>query len=182
MIYDHLKNAQLYFSLGGRIEKALKYLSETNFTNVEPGKYEIEGDNIFALVQAYDTKPLSSGRWEAHKNYIDIQYIILGKEKIGFTESSKVIIIEEYDESTDYAIYKGDGNFLYADEGHFVILFPTDIHMPGIAINIPRPVKKVVVKVKTDTAADNLPDKDNDIQAVEEKEQPLTEDTQQTLG
>ena len=150
MVFDRLKNANNYFQLGEKIAKALQYLSQTDFTNMEPGKYEIDGENIFALVQTYNTKPYSAGKWEAHKKYLDIQYIVSGKEKIGFTETTKVIVMEEYNEENDYTIFKGEGNFLIADEGHFAIFFPSDVHMPGMAINIPKEVRKVVVKVRTD--------------------------------
>jgi len=150
MIFDQLRNSQLYFPLGERITKALQYLSQTDFTNVEPGTYEIDGENIFAIVQLYNTKPSSSAKWEAHKKYIDIQYIVSGKEKIGFTDSKKVIVLQEYHAGNDVTLYKGEGNFLTAVEGQFAIFFPTDIHMPQLAINIPHEVKKVVVKVRTD--------------------------------
>lgn len=60
------------------------------------------------------------------------------------------MILEEYDNRKDVAIYKGEGHFVNLEEKHFLILFPTDVHMPGIAINIPKAVKKVVVKVSTD--------------------------------
>ena len=155
MIFDRLKNVSQYFPLGEKIAKALQYLSKTDFTNVEPGKYEIDGDNVFALVQTYNTKPFSVGKWEAHTKYIDIQYIVSGKEKMGFTETSKVIVLEEYNEEKDYAIYKGEGNFLIAEEGHFAIFFPSDVHMPSMAINIPKEVKKVVVKVRVKEIEEN---------------------------
>jgi YhcH/YjgK/YiaL family protein len=150
MIFDRLKNAEQYFPLGEKIEKALHYLSNTDFTNVEPGTYEIDGENIFAIVQLYNTKPSSSAKWEAHKKYIDIQYMVAGKEKMGFTDSKKVIVLQEYHAGNDISLYKGEGNFLTADEGQFAIFFPTDIHMPQLALNIPHEVKKVVVKVRTD--------------------------------
>jgi YhcH/YjgK/YiaL family protein len=148
MILDQLKNAKLYFSLGERISKALQYLETTNFSNLEPGRYDIDGDNIYAMISVYNTKPLSSTKWEAHKKYIDVQYVFSGKEKMGVTSPDKVIPIEEYSVNNDCTIYKGDGNFIYVDEGSFAIFFPTDIHMPGISINIPKEVAKVVVKVK----------------------------------
>jgi YhcH/YjgK/YiaL family protein len=150
MIFDNIKRAGLYYSLGEKITKALQYLSQTNFANVEPGKYEIDGQEIFAIVQTYNTKPLSVSKWESHKNYIDIQYIVAGQEKIGYTESSKAFVVQEYNPEKDCTIYKGNGNFLTAEEGHFAIFFPSDIHMPSIAINIPKEVKKVVMKVKVD--------------------------------
>ncbi len=150
MVFDKIKNAKLYYSLGEKIQKALQYLSETDFSIIGPGKYGIDGDNIYALVEEYNTKPLSAGKWEVHKKYIDIQYVASGREKIGVSEFEKVIIIEDYDEDKDCAIYKGDGNFLLVDEGHFTIFFPTDVHMPRLSINVPKPVKKVVVKVSVD--------------------------------
>lgn len=150
MVFDKIKNAKLYFPLGEKIQKALQYLTETNFSTIEPGKYEIDGENIFALVQEYNTKPLSAGKWEAHRKYIDIQYIASGREKIGVSEFEKVIIIEDYNEDKDYAFYKGDGNYLLVDEGYFTIFYPTDVHMPGLSINIPKQVKKIVVKVSVD--------------------------------
>jgi YhcH/YjgK/YiaL family protein len=150
MILDQLKNAKLYFSLGERIERALQYLGTTDFSNLDPGKYDIDGENIYALVSVYNTKPLSSVKWEAHKKYIDIQYVESGKEKIGITSTDKVIPIEEYSENNDCTIYKGDGNYIFVDEGSFAVFFPTDVHMPGISINIPKEVKKVVIKVKVE--------------------------------
>lgn len=162
MIFDQLKNAPLYFPLGERIARALQYLAQTDFTNVEPGTYEIDGENIFAIVQEYNTKPSSSAKWEAHKKYIDIQYMVSGKEKMGFTDSQKVIVLQEYRQGNDITIYKGEGNFLIAEEGHFAIFFPTDIHMPQLALNIPKEVKKVVVKVRTDFVAVSKDSIDNE--------------------
>lgn len=175
MVFDRLKNSSQFFPLGERITKALQYLSQTDFTNLESGKYEIDGENIFALVQTYNTKPFSAGKWEAHKKYIDVQYIVSGKEKMGFTETTKVIIMEEYDEEKDCAIYKGEGNFLIADEGHFAIFFPSDVHMPGMAINIPKEVKKVVVKVKTEFAVNSLQAAVEPVERIIEEQEPSEE-------
>lgn len=150
MIYDHIKNASLYYPISERIQKALIHLSKTNFENVEPGKYEIEGDEIFLIVSEYNTKPFSAAKWEAHKKYIDIQFMIHGKEKMGFADTSKMVVIEPYDDERDYVILKGEGNYLIAEEKHFAIFFPGDAHVPSVAVNIPKQVKKVVVKVLTD--------------------------------
>jgi YhcH/YjgK/YiaL family protein len=150
MIYDNLKNANIYFTLNEKIQKALSYLQTTDFKQLEPGKYEIDGTDIYASVSDYNTKPLSSGKWEGHKKYIDIQFMVSGTEKIGFTEIKKVTELQGYDSDKDCTIYKGEGTYINIEEKHFCILFPTDIHMPGIAIHIPKPVRKVVVKVKTD--------------------------------
>lgn len=150
MIFDQLRHANNYFALGERVQKALEYLVNTDFNKIEPGKYEIDGDEIYAVISQYDTKPLTSGKWEAHKKYIDIQCVIDGKEKIGYTFATKTIVTQNYDDEKDIMFFKGEGLFLTVEPGYFAILFPSDIHMPGIAINISTPVKKVVIKVKVD--------------------------------
>ncbi len=162
MIFDQLKNAHLYFPLGERIQKALEYLMSTDFSGIEPGKYEIDGEDIYAVVSQYDTKPITAGKWEAHKRYLDIQSVVEGKEKIGYSFSNKTIVTQPYDEYKDIMFLKGEGNFLIAEAGYFTILFPSDIHMPGIAMNISTPVKKVVLKVKLDLPVETVQIKEID--------------------
>lgn len=151
MIFDQIKNAELYFQINERFKKAFEYLRTTNFENVEPDKYTIDGDEIYAIVQQYDSKPLTSGKWEAHKKYIDIQYMVSGKEKMGYSHKNKMIVTHEYNKDKDALYLKGEGNFLTAEAGYFAIFFPSDVHMPCIALNLSTPVKKVVVKVKVDS-------------------------------
>ncbi len=150
MIFDQLKNAELYLQINNRFRKAFDYLKSNDFNNIEPGKYEIDGEDIYAIVQQYDTKPMSSGKWEAHKKYIDIQFMVSGKEKMGYSHKNKMIVTHEYNSDKDALYLKGEGNFLVAEAGYFAIFFPTDVHMPCIAINLSTPVKKVVIKVKSD--------------------------------
>jgi YhcH/YjgK/YiaL family protein len=99
-------------------------------------------------VQQYQTKPLAEGKWESHRKYIDVQYVEEGVERIGWTPVAGLTVTEPYDEAKDIAFYQGDGDFVTVPAGSFVILFPDDAHMPGIAVDKPSPVKKVVVKVR----------------------------------
>jgi YhcH/YjgK/YiaL family protein len=180
MVFDNIKRASTYYSLGEKITKALKYLGETDFVNLEPGKYEIDGKDVFAIVQTYNTKPLSACKWESHKNYIDIQFLISGQEKMGYTESTKAYVVQEYDAEKDCTIYKGNGNFVTVEEGHFAIFFPSDIHMPSIALNIPKEVKKVVVKVSVDKVEIVEPiTEENITYEVPKEESPTQESTEQ---
>ena len=78
MIIDSLKNAKLYYGLGERIEKGLKFLENTDLSEYKNGKYEIDGEKIYVSVQDYETKPLEPGKCEPHRKYLDIQYIIQG--------------------------------------------------------------------------------------------------------
>lgn len=150
MIIDQLKNASLYFRHLGmtkKIETALAYLLDTDLPNMRPGRYEIDGSDIFALMQNYETKPKEDGFWEAHRQYIDIQYVIKGAELIGYANIAH-LKSGEYDDAKDLLVLYGDGVFLEVRAGTFVILMPQDAHMPGIAVNTPQSVAKIVVKVR----------------------------------
>ncbi len=146
MIIDKIENAKFYYGLGERIKKGLEYIRNANLESMENGKYEISKDEIFISVQDYYTKPESEGKFEAHKKYIDIQYIISGEEKLGYTNISNCTKLTDYNESDDIEFLEGKGSFLNASKGMFLIFTPEDAHMPCISINEKTYVKKAVVK------------------------------------
>ncbi len=148
MIVDNIKNAALYFGMSQRIEKALRYLQQHDFTTMDTGKYEIDGNDVFALIQKYDSNPLSAGLWEAHRNFIDVQYVANGAEQMGYAFIEPMKVSKEYDPEKDCLLLEGKGNMLVCNQGTFAIFGPADAHMPCIAIDAPHPVVKVVVKVR----------------------------------
>jgi len=148
VIIDQLSNSHLYSGLGERINKAFAYLKETDFSKMELGKYEIDGNDIFALVNEYNTKDESEGKLEAHKKYIDVQFVAKGSELMGYAPLENQKVIDEYNEQNDITFYSGKKTFTLVDEGMFAIFFPTDVHLPGIKLNEKTYVKKVVIKVK----------------------------------
>jgi len=147
MIIDHLKNASQYAGADKRLVAALQYLQDTDLHSVPPGRYEIEGSDVFALVQEYESKPKNQGKWEAHRQYIDVQYVARGAELMGYAHLDR-LKPGAYDASRDFLPLEGEGDFFEMREGTFVILSSQDAHMPGIAVPLPQPVKKVVVKVR----------------------------------
>ena len=148
MIIDQLSNAYSYVGINQRLDAAFDYLRKTDLSKVEPGTYEIDGRKIYVMVQQYDTKTKEKGRWEAHRKYIDVQYVHKGEERFGYSNLLD-LRAGAYDEAKDFLSLQGEenGDFFVVREGAFVILFPQDGHMPGIAVTSPRPVKKFVVKV-----------------------------------
>lgn len=148
MIIDKLSDSHLYSGLSERINNAFTYLKETNFSSLEPGKYEIDGDNIFAIVAKYQTKDESESKPESHKRYIDVQYVAEGCELIGYAPLISQEIISDYSEEKDITFYNAECSFIKLDAGMFAIFFPGEVHLPGIKVNEKSFVKKVVVKVK----------------------------------
>ncbi|MFA5043466.1 MAG: YhcH/YjgK/YiaL family protein [Kiritimatiellia bacterium] len=147
MIVDLIKNAALYKGLDGGIRTALEYLAKTDFATMTPGRHDLEGNSVYALVQQYITKPMEQGLWEAHRRYIDVQYVAKGIESMGYAPIGNLKETRAYAPKNDYALFAGTGDFVTARAGTFAIFFPEDAHMPCIAGGTPAPVRKVVVKV-----------------------------------
>lgn len=151
MIADVLKNRQIYAAISSRIKTALEYISNTDFSALDPGRYELDGANLFVLVQVYDSLPRKQGKWECHRKYIDIQYIADGVEQIGCNNIDKMKVTTEYNPEKDVAFLGGEGDYITFTKGSYGIFFPEDAHQPKIAPNdISGKVKKVVVKIKVD--------------------------------
>lgn len=148
MIANNIKNAHFYYNIDKKYQTALEFLQNTDMKNLENGKYSIQGENIYIIVQEYQTKPENEGKLEAHQKYTDIQYIITGKEKLGYLDIDNFSPSTFYDTDKDIIFGEGNCDFIKAEEGDFVIFTPQDAHMPCISINEPLQVKKAVIKIK----------------------------------
>jgi len=126
---------------------AFKYLKETNLETVAPGKYPLDGDNVYVSVTEGPGKPFENTNWESHRKVIDIQYIARGKEKMGVSPLSKATVTKAYDEKRDVANYSAEGKYYVAEPGVMYIFFPNDAHRPSINVD-GKSIKKVVVKVR----------------------------------
>lgn len=116
------------------------------------GTVEIDGKDVFAIVQSYETKQEKSApKYEAHRKYIDIQFLLSGNELMGWAPLDAVTVNEPYDDERDIlfgAAADNDTAFTFFGPGQAIILFPSDAHAPGLTKGKPRPVKKVVVKIR----------------------------------
>ena len=148
MILDHLENAHLYRALSARFAWGFDFLLRREFQSLPEGRHQIH-DNVIAIVQTYPTKPQSEGRWEAHRQYADIQYIVSGRERMGIAALREMEMTGAYDSDRDLAFFTGDGQFFRVTAGQFAVFFPTDVHMPSLrAFDAAETVTKVVLKVR----------------------------------
>jgi YhcH/YjgK/YiaL family protein len=141
-----------YFKHKERWDKAFTFLKENDLAKMEIKRYDIDSDNLYAPVSEYMSKNEEDARFEAHKNYIDIQYVISGKELIGVAPlSQKKEILEPYNPEKDVEFFTVDGaKICPATPDRFFIFFPDDAHRPGVKDGENSQVRKVVVKVKVD--------------------------------
>ena len=127
---------------------AYKFLSKHDFNRMELRNYPLCDDGTYASITEYQTK--DSSHFEAHRKYIDIQFLVKGKEYVYITptENSGKKIIKDYNPENDAELFDQDTctrHMLYP--GNFMVLFPNDAHKPSIKVNNNEKVRKVVVKV-----------------------------------
>ena len=147
MIFDTVENIKNYKGLG-RVYKALEFLANTDFSKLPLGRAELDGDNIFYMVQSYDTDPEKTIA-EAHKKYIDIQFMVKGEELIGVAPIGYDEKETEAKPENDVWFYECKTEQITLIENSFMVLYPNDLHCPGVATNNkPMTCRKVVVKVK----------------------------------
>ena len=150
MIFDNIKNCEMYYGVNSGFKKAFEFIKTAVAENYDLGRYEIDGENIYASVQEYDTKVIEGSAFEGHENYIDVQYIVDGREIMGVLEISKAVLKDEYDPEYDVTFYNRSESASYCvvESGDFCIFYPHDTHSPGVAFNnIPSKMRKIVVKI-----------------------------------
>ena len=151
MIFDNIKNCEIYYGMNPKFKKAFEFINRAIKEGLDKGKYEIEGNEVYAIVQKYQTGHKDIKKFEGHKKYIDIQCMLNGIEIIGMQKISDAVILTEYNDEKDAAIYSRSNNAFYciAKKGDFCIFYPDDIHSPGSAFDsLPTEVEKIVVKIR----------------------------------
>jgi biofilm protein TabA len=132
------------------ITRGLEYIRSTDLRALAPGKYEIEGQLMVAMIQEPTTKSWEQQRPESHQTYIDIQYLIEGEEIIKVAVLTPDAVISEEDfEARDVAFYEKTSveSSLHFLPGAFAVFYPSDIHRPCCSVQQDQPIKKVVIKI-----------------------------------
>jgi len=147
MIIDVLEHKARYARLSPLLAKGLDAIHE--YAGRPPGRYEIDGDRLFLMVQEYRTKEPADSLWEAHHEYIDVHCVLSGGERIGYAADAAAFeTVSPYDSAKDAELFAGNGDLVTCAAGTFAVFFPHEPHMPGVAVDAPSDTRKVVVKVK----------------------------------
>lgn len=129
-------------------ETAFNWMKNQDLKSLAVGKYPIDGENVFASVTEIIDKPFEDTKWESHKKYIDLQYVISGEEKIGIAPTTNAKVTNDYNPAKDVANYEiNEADFVIANHKVFYLFFPEDAHRPNIKVNEEK-VKKLVIKIK----------------------------------
>lgn len=157
MLSGHIsENSRLNY-LPKPLQKAVEYLQQINWVNHEPGRFELDQDNMILQVLDLSTASRETLRPECHKKYVDVQFLAAGgPEKIGWYPDLGNNEIDEnlLDTPRDICFYKNNPKVLEGiipmSVGSYAMFFPWDVHIPAIAVTEPVAIRKIVIKVKFD--------------------------------
>lgn len=149
MLAVKLEDAARQVPGGSGLRKALDFLRRPGIESLPDGRHEIDGDLVFALAQRYETLAAARPRFEAHRKYIDVQFIAAGAEVIGWAPLSSVRVDAPYDAAKDVCFGEAAGGWtpVRLEAGQLAVLYPEDAHAPRLADGAPALVAKIVVKV-----------------------------------
>jgi YhcH/YjgK/YiaL family protein len=142
MIIDSLLDTALENSFAADLRQALDYLRRTDLEALPPGRHEIDGDHLFALLQDYTTRSPDQCVWEAHRRHIDVQYVVHGVERIRSRAPGRA------NPERDVAFFDPGTDYVTVRAGMFAVFMPPDVHSPPVAAGAPSAVLNVVVKVR----------------------------------
>lgn len=148
MIIDTIRNCDSYPFERGSIKRAIEFLRTTDFSKYSDGKHIIDEDLMHVIVSTYTTENGTEKLFEAHRKYIDIQFMIRGRESIYWSPLENLSPRNQYSEDDDIIFFQGVNlTLLPMKEGYFCIFFPEDAHKPGCISDKPEKVRKAVIKI-----------------------------------
>ncbi|MCU5774795.1 YhcH/YjgK/YiaL family protein [Erwiniaceae bacterium BAC15a-03b] len=133
------------------INQAISWIAGTDLSALPTGKYDILPDNqMFCILQEMNTEPAADRPAEAHFNYVDIQYLLKGKESIGVARANAAnVITEDYAQERDIVFYQQVVNesMIHLEPGMFAVFFPHDVHRPCCQTHGTSALRKAVIKI-----------------------------------
>ena len=148
MVVDHLSNCEMYYVFGDRFAKAFEFLKTHDIRTMEPGRHDIDGDDVFILVQEYTSKTIDNCGLESHRGYADVHYVAEGFEYLGYASRSRCREIVPYDPKPDASFYEKECQYILLQKDDIAIVFPQDAHMPQKRALVGVPVRKACIKVR----------------------------------
>lgn len=148
MLYGNIDHIEDFGYLPKAVLDCFAYLKTHNLRILEPGRYEIDGDNLFVNLSEYTTTYSDRRFWEAHREYLDVHVVLAGVEQIELNFIANMQL-KPYEAEKDFLPMDGDarGSVLLSD-GDFLICYPNDAHKTALTPTSPGYVKKAIFKVK----------------------------------
>lgn len=148
MIYGSIKYLHSFGIENADVIRALEYAASHDLSNLAGGRHDIDGDALYFNAAQYVTASASEKKFEAHRAYLDVHYLIDGTEQIHVAPIES-LRCGEYDASGDFFLAEGEPTVrVTMRPGDFLVCYPEDGHCPGIRVNEPEKIRKVIFKVR----------------------------------
>ncbi|TXH77073.1 YhcH/YjgK/YiaL family protein [Thiobacillus sp.] len=146
MILATLAEADRYAALHPLFSRAFEFLRGTDLTTLAPGKHDVQGEQVFAIVEACDGRMRADAKLECHRRYIDIQLVVEGVDEMGWKPVAACMDpATDYDAARDIRFFNDTpSNWIATPPGAFCLFFPEDAHAPLVGTGM---IRKVVVKI-----------------------------------
>ncbi|MDH4162129.1 MAG: YhcH/YjgK/YiaL family protein [Nitrospirota bacterium] len=146
MVLDTLSNSDRYTSQAG-FRKAFAFLARPDLADLPAGRHEIDGDRIYAICSKGPGRKRSEGKLETHQRYIDIQYVISGKDEMGWRPAATCTRpAGPYDADKDIRFFDDEpDSWITVNPGAFTVFYPSDAHLPLIS---DREIHKIIIKIE----------------------------------
>jgi biofilm protein TabA len=146
MILDTLANSDQYAALHSLFARAFEFLRGTDLHALTPGKHPVQGEQLFAIVEACAGRTRAEAKLECHRRYIDIQLVLEGVDEMGWKPVADCVEpMTEYEAARDIRFFKdAPSSWVATPPGSFCLFFPSDAHAPLVSAGM---IRKVVVKV-----------------------------------
>lgn len=146
IIVDRLERAEGYYQMHPAFEKAFAFLRQDGLAELPADRYEIDGERLFCMISKGPGRSRAEAKLEAHRKYIDIQYVIAGTDEMGWKPTADCKEIDtEYDVDKDIMFFKDPpDSWTPVFVGSFVIFFPQDAHAPLVSKG---EIHKAVLKI-----------------------------------
>ncbi|HEX5363866.1 MAG TPA: YhcH/YjgK/YiaL family protein [Gallionella sp.] len=151
MILSSLSQSSRYAALHPLFTRAFDYIRDTDLMALKPGRHDIVGDDLFAIVEQVPGRTREAAQLEAHRRYIDIQLVLEGVDEMGWKPLADCHDpVSEHSAERDIRFFRDEpAAWIATPPGHFCIFFPEDAHAPLVSSST---IRKVIFKVTVNPA------------------------------
>ena len=147
MIKDSLENLKKYQNISKALDAVIAEIQSGRLETLPEGRYELDGKNLYYMIQDYETHEADTLAWEVHRDYLDIHYMIEGNESIG-VGTIPANAWEGYNEAIDCANYEGTGDMITLHKGDWLLVNEAEGHKPRANVDHKdERVRKMCVKI-----------------------------------
>lgn len=148
MVFGNIRDLDAFGFLAEDIRRCFDYARENDLLSYEKGSHPIDGDDLFVNIVEYETTTPENRFWEAHRQYLDLHFMLRGPEQIDVNFIDNMAQ-KEFVEKDDFLPLEGDPNsHVVLNEGDFLLCYPADAHRTAVQVGSPAVIKKAIFKIR----------------------------------